>query len=400
MPPRITNIQIRNFKSIGQANVDLRPFTILVGPNGAGKSNFINVIPFVQECLSGTVELALKNRGGIGAVRRRSGGHPTHIGIRLDMELEPGLNALYSFEIAAKPKERFRIAREKCAVQKIMAFSNSFELVDGDWKTSIPGIRPKVTSDRLALTLLSGTEQFRPVYDFLTGMRLYSIVPDRLRELQEPDSGDSLKPDGGNAAAVLKRLADIENGRRYDRVCRLLSTIVEGVEKVEYHSVGQMETLRFRQDVGLKNPWKFEGLNMSDGTLRVLGLLLAVYQPGEHSVVAIEEPEATVHPAAAETLVEVFLDASAEKQILVTTHSPDLLDCKEISDDRIRIVTKEKNQTWISPVSSASRDAIRDRLYTPGELLRSNELNPDTKVSKMAAKQLSLFSELNAEAPR
>lgn len=400
MPPRITKIQIHNFKSIGQANVDLGPFTILVGPNGAGKSNFLDVIPFVQECLSGTVELALKNRGGIGAVRRRSGGHPTHIEIRLDMELELGRNAMYAFEISAKPGERFRIAREKCAVWENMAISNSFELVDGEWKTGIPGIRPRVTSDRLALTLLSGAEEFRPVYDFLTGMRLYSIVPDRLRELQEPDSGDSLKPDGSNAAAVLKRLADIENGRRYDRVCRLLSAIVEGVEKVEYHSVGQMETLQFRQDVGLKNPWKFEGLNMSDGTLRVLGLLLAVYQPGDHSVVAIEEPEATVHPAAAETLVEIFLDASAEKQILVTTHSPDLLDCKEISDDRIRIVTKEKNQTWISPVSSASRDAIRDRLYTPGELLRSNELNPDTQVSKMAAKQLSLFSELNAEIPR
>ncbi|MFP4029808.1 MAG: AAA family ATPase [Candidatus Brocadiia bacterium] len=389
---RIIQIQIRNYKSIGQAVVDLSPLTVLVGPNGAGKSNFLDAIAFLQECLSDSVELAFKNRGGIGAVRRRSAGHPTHIGIRVDMALDADSSASYAFEIAAKPTERFRIARERCEVRSFMKDSQVFEVQDGRFKKEIPGIRPKVTTDRLALFAASATEEFRPVYDFLTSMRFYSIVPIRLRELQEPDPGDYLKRDGRNAAAVLKRLSEVNQGKRYDRLCRLLATVVQGIERVEYQPVGQKETIQFKQDVGLKHPWTFDSLNMSDGTLRVLGLLLAVYQAGEHSVVAIEEPESTVHPAVAESIVEVLMDAAQEKQILFTTHSPDIIDHKEITDEQIRVVTMERNETLIAPLSDSSRDAIRKQLYTPGELLRTDELNPDVTSAKQEVKQLNLFS--------
>ena len=394
MIPRITKISIRNFKSIGQASVDLNPLTAFVGPNGSGKSNFLDAIAFVQECLAESVEMAFKHRGGIGAVRRRSTGHPTHIGVRLEMALDDDRLASYAFEIAAKPTERFRIARERCETQGFMENRHLFEVADGEFKKEIPGIRPKVSSDRLALFAASATEEFRPVYDFLTSIRFYSIVPSCLRELQNPDPGEYLKGDGSNAAAVLKRLAETNEGRPYDRLCRLLSKIVEGIQKVEYQSIGQKETIQFKQDVGQKHPWTFDSLNMSDGTLRMLGLLLAVYQPGEQSVIAIEEPEATVHPAAAESIVEVLLDAARERQILFTTHSPDILDYKGLNDDQVRVVTIDGGQTLVSPLSEASRNAIRQRLYTPGELLRADELNPDIGAARQRAKGLHLFSSL------
>jgi predicted ATPase len=393
MIPSIRQVQIRNYKSIAQISVDFGLFTVLVGPNGSGKSNFIDALAFVQECLAESIELAFKNRGGIAAVRRRSAGHPTHIGIRLVLDLGDELSADYAFEIAAKPKEKFSVARERCIVQKFMGQSYAFEIEDGRFTTEIPGIRPKVAPDRLALYAASATDEFRPVYDFLTSMRFYSIVPVRLRELQEPDTGDFLKRDGSNAAAVLKRLQEEAQGNgQYDRVCRILSRVVEGIRKVEYRAIGQKETLQFKQDVGLEHPWTFDALNMSDGTLRVLGLLLAVYQPGPYSVVAIEEPEATVNPAVAEVVVEVLMDAANERQVLLTSHSPDILDYKELTDTQIRVVTMEAGRTLIASVSPAGRDAIRERLYTPGELLRSGELNPDPRAAEESAKQFDLFS--------
>jgi len=394
MIPRITQVQIRNYKSIAKAVIGLEPLTVFVGPNGAGKSNFLDAIAFVRECLAESVELAFKRRGGIGAVRRRSAGHPTHIGIRMDMELENGLWAAYAFEIAAKPTEQFRIARERCEVRPFMKKSHVFvfDVQNGRFKKEIRGIRPRVSADRLALFAASATEEFRPVYDFLTSMRFYSIVPTRLRELQDPDPGDYLKRDGSNAAAVLKRLAATDETRRYDRVCRLLSKVVRGLKKVEYQSRGQQETIKFKQDVGQKHPWTFEPLNMSDGTLRVLGLLLAVYQPGTHSVIAIEEPEATVHPAVAELIVQVLLDAAKERQVLFTTHSPDILDYKQLVDNQIRVVTIEQNRTIVAPLTESSRDAIRNHLYTPGELFRLDELEPDISAGQKSANQLNLFS--------
>jgi hypothetical protein len=309
------------------------------------------------------------------------------------LDISDDVFADYAFEIAAIPKEKFSVARERCVVQKLMSQTHCFEIQNGEFTTEIPGIRPKVASDRLALFAASATEEFRPVYDFLTSMRFYSIVPGRLRDLQDPDAGDFLKRDGSNAAAVLKRLQEEAQGNgQYDRVCRLLSRVVDGVRKVEYRAVGQKETLQFKQDVGSDNPWTFNALNMSDGTLRVLGLLLAVYQQGPCSVVAIEEPEATVNPAVAEVVVEVLLDAANEKQVLLTSHSPDILDYKELTDAQIRVVTMERGRTLIAPLSQGGREAIRERLYTPGELLRAGELNADIEAAKDASEQLNLFA--------
>ena len=392
MIPLISRVDIWNYKSLAQVSVGLGPFCVFIGPNGSGKSNFIDALAFVHECLSGSVELAFKNRGGISSVRRKSAGHPTHIGIRLILDLGDNLCADYSFEIAARRIEQFSVARERCVVERLMGERHVFEIEDGKFKKEIPGIRPRVSPDRLALFAASATEEFRPVYDFLTAMRLYSIVPGTLRELQEPDSGEFLKPDGSNAAAVLKRIRDENQGdERYDRLCRLLSRVVQGVRKVEYRAVGQRETLQFKQEVGLKHPWTFEALNMSDGTLRALGLLLAVYQPGRPKVVMIEEPEATIHPAATEVIVQVLEAAAQERQVLLTTHSPDILDYKELNDTQIRVVTMDRNATSIAPVSQEGRKAIRERLYTPGELFRLDELNPDLGEAKRAADQMELF---------
>jgi predicted ATPase len=388
--PKIREIQIKDYKSIGQAVVRLADFTALVGPNGVGKSNFVDALAFVQECLADSIELAFKNRGGIGAVRRRSGGHPTHIGIRVTVDLDSETAADYSFEIAAKQKERFRVAKERCAITRLFGSTDSFSTERGVFQEGIPGLRPQVAPDRLALFAASATDEYRPLYDFLTSIRTYSIAPEQLRELQEPDAGTFLTRNGSNAAAVLKRLKD-EDDESYLRVCRLLAQVVRGVHEVDHRAVGHRETLQFRQDVGLKHPWKFDALSMSDGTLRMLGLLLAVYQPDTPPVVAIEEPEATVHPAASEVLTGILIDAAKKSQVVITTHSPDILDHKELRDEQIRVVTKQEGRTLIAPLAATSRQAIRDHLYTPGELLRMDELSADVEQAELAGEQLRLF---------
>ena len=108
-------------------------------------------------------------------------------------------------------------------------------------------------------------------------------------------------------------------------------------------------------------------------------------------MVAIEEPEATVHPAVAELVFDVFLDAAQERQVLMTTHSPDILDSKTLKDSQIRAVTMKRGKTSISPLAASSREAIRERLYTPGELLRLDELEPDSETAQKMAEQLNLF---------
>ena len=396
---RIREVHIRNYKSIGQATVAMGGLTILVGANGAGKSNFLDAMAFVSDCLTDSVELAFKSRGGLASVRRRSGGHPTHIGIRIVADLGPHKVADYSFEIAAEKGEQFSVARERCHVEEFMGPAHFFEVERGHFKTPIEGIRPSVALDRLALFAASATPEFRPVYDFLTGMRFYSIVPSELRKLQPPDAGEVLRADGANAAAVLKRIKS-DNPDRYRRINSLLAAAVSGIQSADHKSVRQWETVEFRQDVGQKHPWTFDAMNVSDGTLRLLGLLVAIYQPGRATVLGIEEPEATVHPAVTEQILEVLVDAARFRQVVVTTHSPDLLDFPDLQDDQLRVVTNPQNTTVIADLADTSRRAIREHLYTTGELMRAGELEGDADSAIALAEQQKLFGPVVSPRPR
>lgn len=392
---RLSQIQIRNYKNIAAAVIDLQALTVLVGPNGAGKSNFVDALSFVADSLNHSIQLAFANRGGIAAVRRKSGGHPTHIGLRLRLTLPDDGWADYAFDIAARPREVFIVAHERCVVQPFMQPCHEFEVQNGKFTREVPGIRPRIEPDRLALTVLSAAEEFRPVFDFLAGIQRYNLRPERLRELQDPDPGEGavLLPDGSNAAAVLRRIREDgpRNGHVYERICRLLGLVVPGTTSVQPKSLGQKETLEFRQDVGLQHEWRFDALNMSDGTLRALGILLAVYQSRPASLIAVEEPESTIHPAATEVLMDILIDGAERSQVLLTTHSPDVLDNKKLSDDQIVAVESVQGVAQITPLAETTRDVIRQRLYTPGELLRQGELQVDRDYADQAAKQLSLF---------
>ncbi|MBF6606389.1 MAG: AAA family ATPase [Chloroflexi bacterium] len=388
--PTLLQIQARNFRSLDEVVVDLGQLTVLVGPNGSGKSNFVDCLSFVTDSVTSTLARAVQVRGGIDGVRRRSAGHPTNMGIRLDLRLTGRRIASYAFEIAARSQGDFVVKRETCRIATEGVISAAYDLREGEFKEAPSGVRPRIAPDRLALTVLSATEEFRDVYDFIAGMRFYSLVPDHIRALQDPDTGLSLKKDGSNAASVLREVK-ARNTEDYERLCRLLGKVVPGTTSVEYERVGSKETLQFRQQIGTQYPWTFPPLNMSDGTLRVFGLLLAIYQQPPPPFVAVEEPESTVHPGALDVLLDAFLEGQQRSQVLITTHSPDLLDSPKIADEQIRVVTATAGRTSISPVSAASRAAVRRGLYSAGELLRANSLDPDLAASVHLNAELDLF---------
>jgi len=191
-----------------------------------------------------------------------------------------------------------------------------------------------------------------------------------------------------------------ENTEGFERVVAFLSKVVPGIQGIDVKHVGKKETLEFRQLVGnSKDAWRFMAENMSDGTLRALGVLTALFQSSGQAAkrvpfVGIEEPEVAVHPGAAGVLRDGLVTASKTTQIAVTSHSPDLLDDKEILDESILAVVNRNGETKIAPLDEAGRSAIRDRLYTAGELLRLNQIEPDEEaVAKISPYQLDLFAD-------
>jgi hypothetical protein len=94
-------------------------------------------------------------------------------------------------------------------------------------------------------------------------------------------------------------------------------------------------------------------------------------------LVGLEEPEAAIHPAAAGVLFGALREASASVQVVATTHSADLLDDKDVDTDAILAVELLAGATRVAHVDQTGRQALRERLYTAGELMRMNYLKPE-----------------------
>lgn len=395
-PIFLTRVVLRNYKSIATCDVRLAALTYLVGRNGSGKSNFLDALHLVRDALTGSLDNALNERGGLPEVRRRSSGHPNHFGIRLEFSLRNGQTGHYAFNVGALSGRGYEVQEEECIVGGI-GKGPFFQLEHGKLKASSEASFPAVTSDRLALVSASGLSAFRPVFDALTGMGFYNLNPKLIRELQKPQDGRLLKPAGENIASVIGHLERTPSST-LSIIEEYLKTVTPTVHGVKRKQIGPMETLEFRQDVvGAKDPWRFQAQNMSDGTLRALGVLTALFQGNQDhapSLIGIEEPETALHPAASAALREALQRASEQTQVIVTSHSPDLLDDPSLSADSLLAVVSNAGETRIASLDDASRALLRDQLFSAGELLRLDQLAPDPSVlAAQDKRQSELFGD-------
>ena len=249
------------------------------------------------------------------------------------------------------------------------------------WRSTVETLAPAVEPNALALPLVGGDRRFRPVLRFLAGMRTYRIEPSALRATQDPDGGVGLRSDGRNAASVLRELQR-RSPEDLTRICELLENVVPGTVEVQPKKHGDKLALEFTQKRAGAEPVKFKAYSMSDGTLRVLGLIAAVFQRPTPSLLVIEEPEASVHPGAVGSILDVLRQAGRSMQVVVTTHSPDVLDAKWIEDRHLRILSSEDGCTRIGHVSRAVHDALKEHLMSAGELLRSNALIAEAETDR------------------
>jgi predicted ATPase len=378
----ITKIIIKRFRSFPTATLAFDNPLFVVGRNGSGKSNLSDIFSFVSEAMSSPLQAVFDRRGGIGAVRNRSSGQqsfPPNLGLAFEFGPINGIEGgRFAFEVKALPNYGYRIVQEQCLVRTKDGTRSWFDRTD-KWKSNIEGLTPALEPSALAMPLVGGDERFAPIFRVLGAMRVYSIQPAKLREMQDPDSGVALKPDGSNAASVLQELTLRGEGASATKaeINRILESIVPATNAVSPKKHGNKLSMSFSQEWGVKKKLTFDAFNMSDGTLRSLGLIMAVFQKPSPSVLVIEEPEATIHPGALGAVLDLIRKAAKTMQVVVTTHSPELLDAKWITDANLRIVDWQEGASHLLRPSEATREAMRQHLMGAGELLRSNALHAE-----------------------
>ena len=392
-PGTITRVVALNYKSVAACDVALGPLAVIVGRNGAGKSNFLDVLHFTADALHRSVVHALRGRGGFVEVCHRVRRPLDHFGIRLDFKLT-GACGWYAFTIGGRADGSYVVRQEECHVRSEGSDGEAFFRMENGRCIGTSLASPPVTDNELLyLTRASNAPEFRPVYQALCDMSFYHIDPRRLGGFHAPSGERMLARDGSNAAEVLATMKS-RTPQIVERLTAYLGAVVPEIIDVDSIVVGNRRALEFRCRVhDATHQERYFAHNMSDGTLHVLGVLLALFQnaggAGSGHVIGIEEPETALHPDAAGVLVDVLLDASQRAQVIVTTHSADLLDRESVPVDSILPVVSADRESNIGPLDRVGRSVLREGTFTAGELLRVDQLLPDRRLA--APQRVDLF---------
>ena len=381
----LRQLTLSSFRSFLNTDVSFENPTIVVGRNGSGKSNFTDAFAFLSEAMTSPLQAVIERRGGFSAVSHCSSARRRRGKLTLTVVLEnPDKrtgSARYSINLRSRSSNDFEVAAEECSVVRndgIRAwFARRTSGGPTRWTCSVESIRPVIEPRALALPLVAGDQRFSAMFRFLADMRTYRIEPATLRAMQDPDGGVGLRSDGRNAASVLREIQRRSSEHDWRRICELLDRVVPGTVEVRPKKHGNKLTLEFTQIREGTEPIKFEAFSMSDGTLRVLGLITAVFQRPMPSLLVIEEPEASMHSSSLGVILDVLRLASRSMQVIVTTHSPDVLDAKWIEDRHLQILTWKQGSSRINRVSQAVQTALGQHMMGAGELLRSNALTPE-----------------------
>ncbi|ODU58566.1 MAG: ATPase [Comamonadaceae bacterium SCN 68-20] len=402
---KLTRTQIRHYKSLSDVVVDLHPqVTVLVGPNAVGKTNYVDALRFLRDAARDGIDHAIVSRGGMMRVRQYSTtGRPPNIGFAIDalqsFDESPDEPVNYALDIGSVSGGNYKIEREEAnsyredwvparepdESDETALFYEGF-VRDKAGYVIKKGQRSKDRisigeQDRLALGALIGDHEFRSLgahmHNYICQWKFAALYPNTLRLLTTPDTDVMLREDGSNWASVIRSAKRTARGKRMlDRINEMMRVVLPDFLDVTVSTAGSYLVPTFRFQGESKAIREFDAVQLSDGTLRIFGILLSLYQSPAPSLIVIEEPEQTVHPAVLSMLAEAFQEVSELTQIIVTTHSPQLIE--HFTPENIRIVTMHDGVTQIAPIKASQREAVQRGLMTLGEFMSAEGLLPET----------------------
>lgn len=376
---RFTQIHLENWKNFRAATVELPRRVFLVGPNASGKSNFLDAFRFLRDLVSvgGGLQSAIRQRGGVSAVRCLAARQRSDVVIKVSLGRGPAAQT-WTYELSISYEDKQAVVRKERVTREGVAILER------------PLQEDVEDPQRLTQTFLeqvSANKEFREIAEFFGSLRYLHIVPQLVRE---PDRSVGRKNDpyGGD---FLEQIASTPNKTRKSRLKRIreaLQVAVPQLEELEIerndrgtpHLRGKYEHWR------LRGAWQTEE-QFSDGTLRLMGLLWATLVGS--GPLLLEEPELSLNAGVVRYIPQMFarLQSRAGRQILVSTHSMDLLNDTGVGLDEVMILEPTREGTSIRPATNIAQ--IRD--LVSGGLSLGEAVLPHTQPAR--PEQLVLFGE-------
>lgn len=378
---KIRRLRLRNWKNFADAEVDIADRVFLVGPNASGKSNFLDVFRFLRDLAlaGGGFQEAIRRRGGVSAIRCLAARRRPDIEVSVELTDErAGVAWTYELVFYQDNQRRPFIRRERV-------------LQNGESLVNRPNSEDEEDSARLTQTYIEQVnvnKSFRSITEFFTAIRYLHIVPQLVRDpdrsvgrINDPFGGDFLEQ-------VAKTSARIRNSR-LRRIQKALQLAVPQLEEIGLHR----DTRGTPHLRGKYQHWRAQGAwqteeQFSDGTLRLMGLLWAVMETG--GTLLLEEPELSLHTEIVRVLPQMLarVQRRNHRQILLSTHSPELLQDEGIGLDETLLIAPQADGATVA--SAASRFEIRALIESGLSL--ADVVIPQTRPA--LTDQLALFADI------
>ncbi len=393
----IKSAHIQHYRSLSDIRLeDLGSLTLLVGSNAVGKSNIVDAFRFMRDMVVDGLDHAISSRGGIEVIRQYSPTRPFNVGIRIEFEQNfesfGVRNSFYEIKIASLEGGNYRVEKEdaqwyeeegrfvKPGTEQEQWVQDDVSITylsrDSKGKVNLKGEEPLARPWREDETVLRAPvfDYTNPVSSLLSGQRFSALYPNTLRSPSRPDTDKRLKESGENWASVLKSLRATPRGRQaWQSILELMQRVIPNLQDVKVSGVGGYLVPQFVfRDSPNRKEHSFDPVQLSDGTLRIFGLLLGLYQVPPPRLFAIEEPEQTVHPGVLAVLADAFREVSKRTQLLITTHSPYLVD--HFDPEQVRIVTMSAGETRVGRISPTQVESVKEHLVTLQELIAQDNL--------------------------
>jgi predicted ATPase len=405
---RISNLSIHNFKSLRKIEFVPRDLNIIIGANAAGKSNLTEALDFLSEVYRHGLEVAVARKGGYENIAfrrmRRSKGT-----IRFDIELEAVLHEHFRLDISKKPPHlRFRHSFE--FVTRSESIRAEYRIVAEDLQIDLQtpqGWMPTATMERrgqdisvvpyqenaqgvgqrridevlgfgdLELFASRAGKSIAPTELFTTsigrytaaigtfisaasGIRVFRISPATTRQFGVPMPRAELTLAGDNLPAVVDLMK--KNSRRdWESVLAGMRAVLPDLEEITVEYTTARTLGLFFQEIGVGRPWSVG--EVSDGTIQTLALLVAIFD-SRYTALALEEPENSVHPWIIRNILGACREAVKTKQILITSHSPVVID--SVLPEQVWVMWRHKGESRLAPLAKLDPDVIG--MWADGQL--------------------------------
>ena len=378
---RFTNIYLENWKNFAKVDVDLQRRVFLVGPNASGKSNFLDVLRFLHDIVSvggGFQDSVQIKRRGVSSLRCLAARRYSDIVVKIRIGNDE-IPSAWEYELHFNQNNLRQpiIKKERVAKEDLNILTR-------------PDREDRADPKRLTQTYLEqvyANQNFRDVADFFSSVRYMHIVPQLVRE---PDRsvGRTNDPYGGDFLEQIARTTSRTQSSRLRRIRDALRVAVPQLQDLElWRDIRGTPHLR-----GKYEHWRPYGAwqneeQFSDGTLRLMGLLWAALEgPGP---LLLEEPELSLHPEVIRFIPQMFarIQRRLGRQVLISTHSPDLLQDDGIGTDEVLLLQPRSEGTSVRAASSF--EEIMELLE--GGLNLGDAVMPLTRP--IDVQQLSLFGD-------